>query len=134
MYPLFNKKAEQTAKLEELKHSLSNYANTSSDLYLIINVLNDLNLLEYYLNRQDDQSLTQISTVFSPKNLVPDASHNQTRDVYLLSICIWKAFSNTFFWMYFHLYFEDFLKKYLYLYLYFLIEKKSDFKYKYVLF
>ena len=34
--------------------------------------------------------------------------------------------------MYFHLYFEDFLKKYLYLY--FLIEKNSDFKYKYILF
>ena len=38
------------------------------------------------------------------------------RYVYLLSICIWKAFSNTFFWMYFHLYFEDSLKKYFYLY------------------
>jgi hypothetical protein len=48
------------------------------------------------------------------------------RDVYLLSICIWKVFSNTFFFMYFHLYFEDFLKKCFYLYLYFLIEKKTE--------
>ncbi len=45
------------------------------------------------------------------------------RDVCLLSICIWKAFSNTNFLMFFHLYFQSFLKKYLYLYLYFHIKK-----------
>ena len=45
-----------------------------------------------------------------------------------------KSIFKYFFWMYFHLYFEDFLKKYFYLYLYFLIEKSSDFKYKYILF
>ena len=43
-----------------------------------------------------------------------------------------KSIFKYFFFMYFHLYFEDFLKKYLYLY--FLIEKNSDFKYKYILF
>jgi len=60
------------------------------------------------------------------------------RDVYLISICILKAFSNTFFLMYFHLYFEDFLKKCFYLYLYFLIEKNSfsllNFKVQYTVF
>ncbi len=47
------------------------------------------------------------------------------RDGYLLSVCIRKAFSNNFFFVYFHFYFENFLKKYLFLYVYFLIEKKA---------
>lgn len=56
-----------------MKNSLNNFPNTSSDYYLIINVLNDLNLLEYYLNRQDNNNnLTKITTVFNPKNLVPE--------------------------------------------------------------
>ena len=43
-----------------------------------------------------------------------------TRDVCLLSICIWKAFANSNLLMCFHLYFWNFLKKHLY----FVIEKK----------
>lgn len=65
-------KTKQIAKIEDLKNSLNNFPNTSSDYYLIINVLNDLNLLEYYLNRQDNNNLTKITTVFNPKNLVPE--------------------------------------------------------------
>ena len=50
-------------------------------------------------------------------------TYPQNRDVYLKSICIWKVFSNTFFFMYLYFYLTNFLIKYFYLYLYLHIEK-----------
>jgi len=53
-------------------------------------------------------------------------------EMYICSVFVFEKHFQILFFMYFHLYFEDFLKKNLYLYLYLLIEKNSDFKYKYI--
>jgi hypothetical protein len=43
--------------------------------------------------------------------VVSASSNGESRDVYLLSICIWKAFSNTFFFDVFPFVFWRFLEK-----------------------
>ena len=63
-----------------------------------------------------------------------EATNGTDRDVYLLSICFWKAFANTNFLVYFHLYFENFLKKAFIFVFIFPYWKISNYKYKYILF
>jgi hypothetical protein len=57
------------------------------------------------------------------------------RDVYLKSICIWKYFSNTFFYVFVFVFvFEEFFEKVFLFVVVFAYWKNSDFKYKYILF
>ena len=57
------------------------------------------------------------------------------RDVYFLSICIWKVFSNTFFFHVFPFVFWRFFEKvFLFVFVFPYWKKNSDFQYKYILF
>ena len=72
-------------------------------------------------HRQPLQQIQQSNAIHSNAPVSKPLLLHESRDVYLLSICVWEAFSNKFS----ACVFLSFLKQHFYLYVYFLVEKKA---------